>query len=131
MLSAYVPQKGKSTKTKWPTFFSKSKTEIAGSDCWNRTVHSPFTASSRVSLVREKLFLIMCLKKNSRKPFFSFLFFLLACVQHQPVHWRVLVLYSVHYLLNIVDPIHWIIYFLPSWWKFYKRQRNRTKRRIK
>lgn len=25
---------------------------------------------------------------------------------------------NVHYLLNIVDPIHWIIYFLPSWGKF-------------
>lgn len=31
------------------------------------------------------------------------------------------------YLLNIVDPIHWIVYFLPSWWKFYKeKQRKKT-----
>lgn len=32
---------------------------------------------------------------------------------------------TVHYLLNIVDPIHWIVYFLPSWWKFWKRKKRR------
>lgn len=48
-----------------------------------------------------------------------------------PVHLHTSVLMSlplnaVHvHLLNIVDPIHWIIYFLPSWWKLYKkRQKN-------
>lgn len=31
------------------------------------------------------------------------------------------------HLLNIVDPIHRIVYFLPSWWKFYKeKQRKKT-----
>lgn len=28
----------------------------------------------------------------------------------------------VCYLLNIVDPIHWIIYSLPSWWKFCNKK---------
>lgn len=34
---------------------------------------------------------------------------------------------TVHivHLLNIVDPIHWIIYFLPSWWKLWVKERRR------
>lgn len=31
------------------------------------------------------------------------------------------------HLLNVVDPVHWIIYLLPAWWKFYKRQKERIK----
>lgn len=29
------------------------------------------------------------------------------------------------HLLNIVDPVHWVIYLLPTWWKFYKGKKKR------
>lgn len=34
------------------------------------------------------------------------------------------------HLLNIVDPVHWIIYLLPAWWKFYKRQKGKNKTQL-
>lgn len=34
----------------------------------------------------------------------------------------------MQHLLNVVDPIHWIVYFLPSRWKFWKKQKKQRER---
>lgn len=39
---------------------------------------------------------------------------------------------AVNHLLNIVDPVHWIVYFLPPWWKFWNiiKEENRENQKV-
>lgn len=64
-------------------------------------------------------------RKNPRNVF-PFLQFCVHRLTDQYQH--VLAFKHFIHLLNIVDPIHWIVYFLPSWWKFYKKREKKKPR---
>lgn len=120
------------TQTKMAYIFQYSKDQNNWSEIWpwrqhSRTVHLLelllFTVRAVVSFVKMK----MCKYSHARRKMQRghFVFFLHARVQSQLVHmfknvlvWCCLPLHTVHHLLNIVDPIYWIVYFLPSWRKF-------------
>lgn len=120
------------TQTKCPTFSSTHNDQNSWCEICLRHLKMDLHVAETPTFLQEEVWGSLLLDWEDVNAF-SFMrykrpFLLLLVVVVSISIFMSLPLNTAHvHLLNIVDPIHRIVYFLPSWWKFCKEKKEKEK----